>query len=204
LNKILLFGGSFNPVHHGHLIVSRHVAEQLGLARVVLMPSANPPHKPPHGLAPPADRLEMCRLAVAGDASFEVSEWEIQRSGPNYTFETVRHYREAAGGDVELYWLIGMDSLHELGTWYRARDLVETCTIVTAARPGFSEPDAAGLAEHFSAAAVERLLRHVVAGPWIDIAGTDIRARAEAGRSIRYLVPDAVREHIERCGLYRG
>lgn len=204
MDRILLFGGSFDPIHHGHLIIGRAVAEHLGLDRIVLIPARTPPHKAAHVLAPGEDRLQMCRLAVADDPLFEVSEWELGQPGPNYTLLTVQHFRTTTcGPSAELYWLIGMDSLAELGTWYRAAELVDACTIVTAARPGFEAPPAEFLARWFTPAQVEKLHRHVVAGPRIDIAGRDIRARVRAGRSIRYLVPEAVRRHIESRGLYR-
>jgi len=203
LNRFLLFGGSFDPIHHGHLIIGRAVAERLGLERVILIPASAPPHKVPHALSPSEDRLEMCRLAVAEDPLFEVSEWELGQSGPNYTLLTVQHFRSSCGPSAELFWLIGMDSLAELGTWYRATELVDACTIVTAARPGFEPPPAEFLRRWFTPAQVEKLHRHVVAGPRIDISAREIRARVRAGRSIRYLVPEAVRRHIESRGLYR-
>jgi len=228
VDKFLLFGGSFDPIHHGHLIVARYVAEFLGARRVILVPAASPPHKAPGLLAPASDRLAMCRLAVTGDPQFEVSDWETKEPGgrgavevstaqgqpgaptcaaeqprPNYTIYTVRHFREVLGVGANLYWLIGMDSLHELGSWHRAAELVDDCTIVTAARPGCEPPDGAMLARCFSPSQVEKLLGHIVDNPRIDIAGTDIRARVRAGRSIRYLVPDAVRSYIAARGLYQ-
>ena len=204
MDRVLLFGGSFDPIHHGHLIIGRHVAEHLGIARVVLVPSAIPPHKQNQRLAPAADRLAMCRLAVADDPQFEVSDWEIGRSGPNYTLYTVEHFRTLLGPEAELYWVVGMDSLNELETWHRVGELVDACTIVTAARPGFEPPDAKTLSRRFNAAQIEKLHRHVIEGPRIDIAGTDIRARVQVGRSIRYLVPEAVLAHIVAHGLYRA
>ncbi len=202
LEKLLLFGGSFNPVHHGHLIVARAVAERLGATRIVLIPGATPPHKQDQRLAPAADRLAMCRLAVTEEPLFEVSDWEATRAGPNYTIDTVQHFRQLVGAGPELCWLVGMDSLHELHSWYRAAELVELCTIVTAARPGFEPPDAATLGRRFSAAQAQKLLAHVMESPRIDIAGTDIRARVQAGRSIRYLVPETVARYIADAGLY--
>lgn len=202
--RILLFGGSFDPIHNGHLIVARHVAEELGLGRVILIPSASPPHKQGVRLAPIADRLAMCRLVAAEDPLFEVSDWEAGRAGPNYTLLTIQHFRALLGPGPELCWLVGMDSLNELGTWYHAGELVDACTIVTTARPGSVRPDPDALAKCFSPPQVEKLLRHVVAGPHIDIASTDIRARGRAGQSTRYLVPEAVATYIKERGLYRG
>jgi nicotinate-nucleotide adenylyltransferase len=204
VDSVLLFGGSFDPVHHGHLIIARHAAEQMGVDRVVMIPSATPPHKRDRRLAPAADRLAMCRLAVGDDPQFEVSDYETTLDGPNYTFNTIAHFRQRLGAAVRLRWLVGMDSLNELGTWYRAAELVEACTIVTAARPGYTRPEAGALERVFAPAQIARLHAQIIAGPHIDISGTDIRARLRAGASIRYLVPEAVRAYIEARGLYRA
>jgi nicotinate-nucleotide adenylyltransferase len=201
-DRVLLFGGSFDPVHHGHLIVARHVAEQFEIGRVVLIPSRTPPHKPIVALAEIEHRLAMCRLAVEGDTLFEVSDWEARRSGPNYTLLTVEHFRREMGGRVELCWLIGMDSLHELHTWHRAAELVAACTIVTAARPGYSSPTVEQLAGRFSASAAEQLVNRIVSSRQIDISSTDIRMRVGAGAGIRYLVPPAVEGYIRDNRLY--
>lgn len=203
MERLLLFGGSFDPVHHGHLIVARHVAEVLDLDRVVLIPCATPPHKPARQLAPAVDRVAMCRAAVRGEPLFEVSDWETAQAGPNYTLLTVRHFREQRA-DAAIYWLLGLDSLRELDSWYRAEELADACTLVTAARPGFVRPRAEELGGRFTALQTGRLLDHIVPGPEIDISATEIRARVRAGRSIRYLVPEAVAEYIEARGLYTG
>ncbi len=202
--RVLLFGGSFDPIHHGHLIVARHAAETLGVPRIVLLPSAAPPHKSAQRLAPAADRLAMCRAATAEDPQFEVSDWELSQPGPNYTIHTVEHFRARSGAGTEVCWLIGMDSLVELGTWYRAAELVDACTIVTVARPGSVAPAPEFLAQHFAPEQVARLLRNILPSPAIDIAAREIRARVQAGRSIRYLVPESVRAYIAAHGLYRG
>lgn len=200
--KALLFGGSFDPVHHGHLIIVRAVAEQIGAGRVWLIPAARPPHKPQRVLAPGEDRLEMCRLAVAGDVLFEVSDCELVRGGPSYTLLTVRHFARTLGVGAELFWLIGSDSLAELGSWYRVRELVNECTLVTARRSGATVPDAAALGAIVGAQAAARIQRYILPTPQIDISATEIRERVRLGRDIRYLVPPAVAEYIASRGLY--
>lgn len=200
---VVLFGGSFNPIHNGHLIVARSVAERLGSNRVVLIPSASPPHKNESDLAEAGDRLEMARLAVAEEPGFETSDIEIQRSGPSYTVLTIEAYRKHLGPEVPLYWLIGADTLPELHAWYRVGALVDLCRIVVAARPGFESPDLSQLSSHLSATQIQRLREGVMATPHIDIAATDIRRRLREGLSIRYLVPEPVNEYIIRRKLYR-
>lgn len=197
-----LFGGSFNPIHHGHLIVARAVAEMLRLSRVVFVPAPNPPHKPDARLADASDRLEMVRLAVAGEPLLECGDIEIRRPGPSYTILTIQEYRQPTG-DQELFWIIGADSLAELHTWHRVTELVELCRIVTVARPGFELPDLGGLEKMLSREQVSRLKRDILSTPRIDISATDIRRRVAEGRSIGYLVPTSVRQYIEERGLYR-
>ncbi len=200
---IALFGGSFNPIHHGHLVVARAAAERLGVTQLVLIPSASPPHKVAEDLAEARDRLCMAWLAVQGEKAVEVNDVEIRRSGPSYTFLTVEAYRQSVGPHVPLFWLIGGDTLPELHTWYRIRELVELCQIVTAVRPGYEQPDLSSLAGVLSGEQVRRLEEAVLPTPRIDISATDIRRRVREGRSIRYLVPEPVGDYIEQRGLYR-
>lgn len=199
---VLLFGGSFDPIHHGHLIVARAAAEQIGAAQVVLIPGALPPHKQEKRLAPGADRLEMCRRAVAGDPQFEVTDWELRQPGPNYTLLTVQHFRAALDPKTHLYWLIGMDGLHELATWHRVAELVDACTLVTAVRPGHGQPNLAGLTSLLRPDQIKKLAAAIVETPQIEISSTQVRDRIAAAQSIRYLVPAGVREWIEARGLY--
>lgn len=201
---VLLYGGSFNPIHHGHLIVCRAVAEQLNVDRVILVPSASPPHKSPRDLAPAADRLAMCRLAVRENPQFEVSDWETLQGGPNYTLLTVRQFRSEFGAGTALYWLIGMDTLRELTTWYHIDELCAECTLVTAGRPGADPPDLSSLQELIGEECVRRLRAHILATPLIEISASNIRARLRKGLSVRYLTPEAVVEYVHSARLYCG
>ncbi len=199
---MLLFGGSFDPVHHGHLIVCRAAAEQLGVERAVLIPSAQPPHKRGQTLAPATDRMEMCRLAVRDDPLMDASDWELQQTGPNFTLYTVQHYRATCPGE-RLYWLLGMDSLRDLPSWHRVAELADACTLVTARRPGVAMPDDGALRVLLGDARVAVLRQHILESPWLEISATHVRERVRAGRSIRYLCPDSVCDHILARGLYR-
>jgi nicotinate-nucleotide adenylyltransferase len=201
--RVLLFGGSFDPIHHGHLIIARAAAEKIGCQQVIFIPAARPPHKRNRRLANGEQRLVMCRAAVTGEPLFAVDDWEMQQSGPSYTLETVRHYRSRQP-QAELFWLIGMDSLRELHLWYEIGTLVDLCTVVTALRPGDDDPDWRELAAVLSSEQVDTLRRHVLETPEIAISATDIRQRVRAGLSIRYLVPPAVDEYIASHGLYRS
>lgn len=201
MKRVLLFGGSFNPIHHGHLIVARAAAEKLGIRRIVLIPAAVPPHKQGETMPPGALRAEICRAAVAGDPLFEVSEWELQQPGPNYSLLTVEHFL-ATEVDTEIFWLLGMDSLRDLHTWHRVGDLAARCTLVTARRPGVALPELTELAALVALGDLERIRRHVLDTPEMDISATEIRWRVAAGQSIRYLLPPAAAKLIADSRQY--
>ncbi len=202
-SRIALYGGSFNPIHNGHLITARSAAESLTLDRVIFLPSAHPPHKDAARLLNPSHRAEMVKLAIGGEPIFDFSDYDLLQSGPTYTVDTIAHFARTLGPDVTLHWIIGADSLAELTTWRRVAALADNCLIVTVARHGW---DATGLDVLRSALTdqqIERIRRHVLETPYIDISATDVRCRVAAGRSIRYLVPDRVRSYIQQHALYR-
>ena len=201
--RIALFGGSFDPIHLGHLIIARSVAEQLEIDQVIFLPSATPPHKAADDLLAAEHRCEMVKLAIAEEPIFALSDFDLAREGPSYTIETVAHFRQEFGPATVLHWIIGADSLPELPTWYRAGDLVESCHVVTAARPGWERIDFDALRPQFSEEQIATLRANMVETPRIDISATDIRRRVRADKSIRYLVPESVRQYILEHGLYR-
>jgi len=202
--QMVLFGGTFDPIHFGHLIVARAVAEQRGFDRVTLVPAARTPHKQ-GASASAADRLAMLRLAIEGEDLFDVSEAELQRPGASYTFDTLDAFRRADGGEVQLHWLIGSDMLADLPNWHRAAEVIALAQIVVACRPPWQERIAEILAQlsvRFGADAADRLSQGVVQTPLIAISSSEIRSRLAEGRSIRFLVPESVREYISAHGLY--
>ncbi len=201
--RIALYGGSFNPIHIGHLITARSVAEAIPLDRVIFLPSSNPPHKQDQALLDPAHRAQMVKLAIEGEPLFTFSDHDLTKTAPTYTVETVAHFAEALGRDTELHWIIGADSLLELTTWYRVKTLVDSCRIVTAARPGWDPSAMDELCAKLSDRQIEDIRAFVLQTPGIDISATDIRERIRAGLSIRFLVPDAVRAYIDAQKLYR-
>lgn len=200
--RIGLYGGSFDPIHVGHLISARALAEQIDLARVILIPAGVPPHKRGRPLTLADHRLAMARLAVQDDPLFEVDDCELHRSGPSYTIETIEAYRSKLGDDASLFWIIGCDSLAELPTWYRVDELVKRVQIVTMVRPGSSPPSVESLATSVTEASAKLLLENCYQTPGIEISATEIRNRAGSGRSIRYLVPEPVRRYIEQNRIY--
>lgn len=203
--RVGLLGGSFDPIHHGHLIIARAVAESLDLDRVLLLPSTRPPHKQPGSLIDAEHRCAMVRLAIQDEPLFEFSDVDVSRTAPTYTIDTIAQVRGQWGLDAELYWIIGADSLAELATWYRAGELADACHIVTAVRPGradidFEHPD---ISATFTPEQITRLKQGILDTPMIDISSTQVRLRLKAMQSIRYLVPEAVCKYINDNGLYR-
>jgi nicotinate-nucleotide adenylyltransferase len=193
----LCFGGSFNPIHNGHLLCSQAVAGVRDVTKLVLIPSATSPHKLGHAdMADGLDRLAMCRIAVAGNQLFEVDDLELRRGAPSYTIDTIRSLRHERGWD-EVNWLIGADQVAALPRWREPAALLRELNFIIMARPGWSF-DWDSLPTQF------RMLRNnVVEAPLIDISSTDIRRRVHAGEPIDQLVPPAVAEYIRQRGLYR-
>lgn len=200
--RIGLYGGSFDPIHHGHLIIARSMAERLGLARVILLPSAQPPHKHAASLAPAAHRAEMVRLAISGDPLFEFSDHDLACEGPSYTVDTVGHFRDRFGPTTPLFWIIGADSLAELTTWRDLPGILDRCEIATAARPSADPVDWKALTAAIGAERAGRVRANVLGTPAIDISSTDIRQRVAKGLPVRYFVPDAVSCYITQYELY--
>lgn len=202
--RIGLYGGRFDPIHHGHLIAAQSIYEQLRLDRVIFVPCGRPPHKPGQSLSDGLHRVEMIRLAIRNDPRFEIDEVELNLPGPSYTFTTVSEFRSRTNASDELFWLIGADSLSQLPTWYRISELVRLVQFVTAARPGWQPPSLEQLAPTIGTDESQALLRHVLRTPHIEISSTDVRSRAASSQSIRYLVPPEVETYIRASGLYQG
>ena len=192
----LWFGGSFNPIHHGHLVCARAVAESMGFEKVVLVPSSQPPHKPKNqAMASAAHRLAMCRLAVEGSDLFDVDDLEIQRQGPSYTIDTVRELRRR--GWPEVHWMIGADMVRILPEWHEPAMLLAETRFVIVARPGWT------MDWQTMPPAYRVLQSQVVTAPMLEISATEIRRRVGEGRSIEYLTVEKVVRYIEGEGLYR-
>lgn len=200
---IALYGGTFNPVHIGHLVSARAIQEYLDLARVIFVPAGYPPHRWSHELASPQDRLEMVRRAIAGEPHFDVTDIELRQGGMTYSMRSIEGLRATLGPGVTLYWIIGGDMLTDLRNWQRIAEMAQVCRIVTAVRAGVAIPDLSALADVLAPDQIDRIRSLIVSTPAIDISSTEIRWRIREGRSIRFLVPDSVREFIEQRGLYK-
>ena len=198
--RIGLFGGSFDPIHVGHLHIARQACARLDVERVVFVPAGRPPHKLAQALTEPKHRFEMARLAVAEEPCFSISRIDLDRPGPCYSVDTVRLLQETWGPDARIHFLIGADSLADLPTWYQPRRLLELCQVVVVGRPGY-DLDLARLERRFPGAPPVVFLEHV---PQIDVSSTEIRRLVSAGCSIEGFVPSAVAAYIKAHGLYRA
>ncbi|MBI4498736.1 MAG: nicotinate-nucleotide adenylyltransferase [Chloroflexi bacterium] len=195
-----ILGGTFDPLHLGHLIIAEEARTQLRLQEVIFVPAGRPYHRARLPVADTASRLAMVRLGVASNPAFRVSMVDIERTGPSYSVDTVQDLRQELGEGVPLFFIMGWDALRELHSWHRPDLLADLCRIVAVRRPGVAEADWAVL-ERAVPRARERILQLDM--PLIGISATDIRRRVAHGLSIRYWVPDPVSAHIAAHGLYR-
>lgn len=201
--KRLLFGGTFDPIHAGHLAVAEAAGRALGADRVSLIPAWISPHKSATSAAP-EDRLEMCRLAVAGNDLLEVLDVEIRRGGRSYTYDTVRALLDGPFRGDQVMLLVGQDALADLPRWHRAAELAALVPIAVAPRPGAAAPDWPALAAALGASAASGMKSRFLALPPSVVSSTAVRDRLAAGKSIRCWVPDAVVDYVEAHGLYRA
>jgi nicotinate-nucleotide adenylyltransferase len=188
-----LMGGTFDPIHVAHLIIAEEALDSLRLDRVIFIPSARPPHKRGGDITPVAHRLEMVRLAISDNPRLALSDIEARRDAPSYTIETVRALRLELGEEERLCFIMGADSLAQFFTWKDPLDLLSSCEFVVVPRPGVAITDGDPRIREKAT---------VLDMPMLDIASSGIRERLKAGRSVRYLVPEAVRAYIDEKNLY--
>ncbi len=203
--KLGILGGTFDPVHLGHLIIGEAALEHAGLDTLLMLPSSSPPHKMGPCREPEASfahRLAMTEAAVAGDGRFEVSDLEGKRAGPSYTVDVLEQVRREKGAGVSLFFLIGADWIHRLSTWKEIDAVFEKCTFLLAPRPGYDRGRIREEAKGLRPAWVDQLEAGWFPAPRIEISSTDVRHRLDRGLSVRYRVPPAVEDHIRRHGLY--
>jgi nicotinate-nucleotide adenylyltransferase len=198
-----LYGGSFDPVHYGHLLLAECCRETLALNEVWLIPAAVPPHKQDRQRAEAKHRFEMLELALGGHEHLKSSRLEIDRGGVSYTVDTLEAVR-TQHPEATLYLLMGADSLHDLPTWREPRRICELSIPAVVRRGGAAEPDFSVLQELVSAERLGTIRASQVEMPLIELSSTDLRHRAAAGQSLRYRTPRAVEKYIATQGLYRG
>jgi nicotinate-nucleotide adenylyltransferase len=191
--KIGFMGGSFDPVHFGHLVAAQDAYERGGLDRLIFVPTAQAPLKPGFVQAPAEARLAMLRAALEGDARFEISDHEARKGGVSYTIETVRHMRAQFPGD-ELAWVIGADQVERLHLWREIGELVQQVEFIVLARPGWAAMDRKD---------IPGLRLRWCAGHLMELSSTEVRERVRAGLPVDYVIPHKTVEYIRETGLYR-
>lgn len=199
MKKYGIFGGSFNPIHYGHLMICEYIKEEMGLDKVIFIPTGNPPHKDLE--VSTEDRYEMVRLAISPNPDFEISDIETTRDKLSYTVDTIRELKKIYK-EEKLYFLIGLDSLFQLKTWMKIGDLSKEIEFVVALRPGYLDKEEINkeidfLRENFGTKI------NLIKTPLYEISSTDLRDRIREGKSLRYLIPKKVLDYIEESGFYK-
>jgi len=189
MKRIGILGGTFNPLHIGHLAIAEVAQERMDLNTVIFVPSFEPPHKRLTYLASPEDRLEMVRLSIRNNSKFEVSDFEIKKGGKSYSIDTVHYFRKRFGPEAKLFFIVGGDSASDLHTWKKIDELLKDVSFLVINRPGHDECTA-------------DIPHHSVTMPGIDISSSYIRRRILQGKSIKYLVPEEVFRYIEMHKIY--
>jgi nicotinate-nucleotide adenylyltransferase len=219
--RIGLFGGTYNPIHFGHLRVATEVREAFDLDRIVLIPAARPPHKSSDDLIPSAERLQMLHLAVDNDPDLEISDVELRRTGPSYTVDTLAHFQSRLDSSSRLFLIMGLDAILEIDTWKSYRRLLAGVPLIIISRPDplyRSVTDGWQRLEHYLKTVVspgyafsdaenafvanDMAPIYLLTVSALDISSTRIRKLVQSGLSIRYLVPDSVADYIAAKGLY--
>jgi nicotinate-nucleotide adenylyltransferase len=195
-----ILGGTFDPVHIGHLLMAEMCRDALQLDQVHFVPAGDPPHKPGVPISPGKVRVEMLELAVAGASSFFIDRRELGRQGPTYTVDTLTEFREEFPDD-DLYFLMGADSLRDFLTWREPDRIAGLAMLVTCNRPGVASPEAEQIVQWVGAQIAGRVQPLTI--PGVAVSATDVRRRIAAGQSVRYLVPRAVEVFMTQHQLYR-
>lgn len=191
MRRIGILGGTFNPIHIGHLAIAQTAREAMHLEKVIFVPSNWPPHKNAKGIAPARDRFNMVRLAVKENPHFEVSDFEIKKEGRSYTIDTMWYFKRSFSKDTQLFFIIGGDMLSQLKKWKYIDDILKIGTFIVVNRPGQFKKSS-GI-KYFS-----------VSMPGIDISSSYVRQCLTQGKTTKYFVPESVLDYIKKHGLYKG
>lgn len=201
--KIVLFGGTFDPIHLGHSIVADEAIEQIGAEKLFFIPAKQSPLK---GFLPKAigkDRFEMISIAIVKKNKFEVSDYELNKPSPSYTIDTINKFQADYDSKTSLHWLIGADSINDLAYWYKITDLIDICNITTMYRAGWNPPDFKRFMAIWGKQRIEKLQRNVIQTSLIDISSTKIRNTLAAGLDASDMLHPEVAEYIREHNLYK-
>lgn len=197
--RLGILGGTFDPVHYGHLLLAETCREQLNLSEVRLVPAGAPPHKTERGITDGHTRADMLQLAVSGYPEFVVDRREIRRQGPSFTVDTLTEYK-AEFADAELFFLMGADSLRDIPTWRQPDQITKLARVVAVNRPGLPTPTSAQVVEWVGSELAERIT--VLSMPGTNLSATELRKRIVAGKNVRFMTPRAVEMFITQHEVY--
>ncbi len=202
--KIGIMGGTFNPIHHGHLVTAQEALSQFKLDKVIFIPTGNPPHKVEDKVVSAEDRYIMTVIATSSNSNFFVSRMEVERKGKSYTIDTVRQLKKIYGKNSQLFFVTGADAILEILTWKDTNEIVNLCRFIAATRPGYDFTRLEELKRKlFSSRADADKRIFVMEIPALSISSTDIRSRVKNNRPIDYLLPEGVNNYILKYGLYK-
>lgn len=202
MERIGIMGGTFDPIHYGHLVAAQGALWSFGLDKVFFVPSGRPPHKARDAVSSPWDRYLMALLATISNHQFTVSSLEVERPGPSFTVDTVRHFQRERGPGCELFFITGADAIIEIPSWRNTEGLLELCHFIAASRPGYPEDDFRSFLASLPDDQRDRI--HRIEVPALAISSSDLRRRVREGEPIKYLLPESVEGYIFKSGLYRN
>lgn len=199
--RIGILGGTFNPVHNGHLAMADASIKKYGLEKVIFIPTALPPHKPSRNLVSNGDRIEMLRLVRGDQPEYEISEIELERGGKSYTVDTIRQLEAKLGAEVEIYLIIGTDNLLEIAGWREIKQLIKLCHFIVVTRPGFDLEKLNGKNKYLASIILKKDLSNLLSLS-LPISSSQIRDAARKGKDLNQWVPSGVADYIRDRGLY--
>ena len=199
--KVGILGGTFDPIHIGHLIIAEEARYQLNLEKVIFLPAGKPYFKNDRIVSTKSDRLKMIEQGIKDNPRFEISEIELDRDGPSYSVDSITRLKTELGDEVELYFLIGLDALTDIHKWKHPAELIDMCQVIGLTRPGYQEFNWSEIERKVSGASQKIKIIEV---SQIGVSSTDVRMMVKSDISIRYLVPDAVVKYIEEHKLYKS
>jgi len=203
ISKIILFGGTFDPIHLGHTSVAAFAADKIKAEKVIFIPAKRSPLKNSLPKVADADRLAMIALAIEGNNKFELSDFELKKNAPSYTIDTVREFKKLRGREVEICWLVGADCFEDLPYWYKITELIDECSLCVMYRAGYKKPDFTKFIERWGNQRVEKLQRNIIQTPLINISSTEIRKRLMTGEDVSEMLHPSVADYIVKHGLYK-
>ncbi len=195
-----LMGGTFDPVHIGHLVTAEEAWQQFDLDKVIFIPVGLPPHKKIEGISDSEHRYMMTLLAVINNSRFEVSRYEIDKTTPSYTIDTVRYFKDFFGKEANIFFITGTDAVLEILTWKNYEELLDICTFIAASRPGYSLEKLHQRIEGYYPQTMNKV--HLLENPAMSVSSTFIRERVRANKTIKYLTTEAVEHYIYKYNLY--